>query len=141
MDKMVLGIYFDGLTVQTALVSFAQGTFRVEQLESFKLFDSFEQSQNEDDNNNKPDSQNIPKDDPDNPFGVDLDVSHQPTSDVGQSRGNVDIIIEMITKMTHPGCPIAFNLQNSEVFYKTFNIDPKTKSLKLKNSLAMSSMT
>jgi len=136
MDKMVLGIYFDGLTVQTALVSFAQGTFRVEQLESFKLFDSFEQSQNEDDNNNKPDSQNIPKDDPDNPFGVDLDVSHQPTSDVGQSRGNVDIIIEMITKMTHPGCPIAFNLQNSEVFYKTFNIDPKTKSLKLKKFIS-----
>jgi hypothetical protein len=136
MDKMVLGIYFDGLSVQAALVSSAQGIFRVEQLESFKLFDSFEQSQNEDDRKDRAESQNNPNDDPDNPFGVDLDMSNQPTSDVGQARGNVDIIIEMITKMTHPGCPIAFNLQNSEVFYKTFNIDPKTTSLKLKKLIS-----
>ena len=136
MDKMVLGIYFDGLSIQAALISYAEGLFRVEQVESFKLFDSFEQSQIKNNTNETPGSQNAQMDDPDNPFGVDIDVSHQATSDVGQARGNVDIIIEMITKMTHLGCPIAFNLQNSDVFYKTFNLDPKTKASKIKKFIS-----
>ena len=136
MDKIVLGIYFDGLSVQAALISYTQGLFRVEQVESFKLFDSFEQAQTDKNKNVEPGSQNAQLDDPDNPFGVDIDVSHQATSDVGQARGNIDIVIEMITKMTHQGCPIAFNLQNSDVFYKTFNIDPTTKAAKIKKFIA-----
>jgi len=133
MDKIVLGIYIDGLSVQAALMSYSQGLFRIEQLESFKLFDSFEQSQND---RNKESNQNLQMDDPDNPFGVEFNVSHQATSDVAQTQSNIDIIIEMITKMSPPGCPIAFNLQNSDVFYKTFHIDAASTSSKIKKFIA-----
>ena len=132
MNKIVLGIYIDGLSMQATLLSQDQGLFRIEQIESFKLFDSFE---NYDDKNNvdqKTSAQDFVGKDPDNPFGLDIDVSHQQNSDGSQTHGNIDVIIELITKMSPPGCPIAFNLQNSDVFYKTFQVDNKTNASKIK---------
>ena len=130
MDKITLGINIDGLSVQAALVRYSQGLIVIEQLDSFKLFDSLEQSSAEIDKSKK--TNDIQIDDSDNPFGMDINVSHQPTSDVAQARGNVDVIIELLSKMSPFGCPIAFNLQNSNVFYKSFQIDNTTKPSKIR---------
>ena len=128
MNKIVLGIYIDGLSMQAALVSQNQGLFRIEQIESFKLFDSFEKHENL----NKSSTQNIGGEDADNPFGIGFDSPQQSAADIAQARGNIDIIIELITKMSPPGCPIAFNLQDSDVFYKTFQVDEKVNASKIK---------
>ena len=128
MDKIVLGIYIDGLSMQATLLSQNQGLFRIEQIESFKLIDSFQEHENL----NKSSTQNIDGEDADNPFGIGFNSSQQSTADIAQARGNIDVIIELITKMSPPGCPIAFNLQDSDVFYKTIQVDAKTKASKIK---------
>ena len=71
MDKIVLGIYVDGLSIYAALVSQSHGMYRIEQLDSFKLFNSLETSNgdNNDDAFARKSDRNLDSSDSENPFG------------------------------------------------------------------------
>ncbi|MDW7680022.1 MAG: hypothetical protein SCK70_05630 [bacterium] len=135
MDKLVLGIYLDGLTINAALVRQDQGFFQVEALESFKLFDTLDKSESDDkkaaaaDGN---DHENIEFDDNDDLFGYNSDIGADQTHDVAQARGNIDVIIEMMTKMAPPGIPVAFNLLATQVNYKVIQAEAEKSKAKLK---------
>ncbi len=133
MDKLALGLYIDGLTIKAALVSQEKGFMRVERLDTFKLFDSLEQQEEDKSKKKKYDSidQSISEND-EEPFGFDHEESFQQAVDVAQARGNVDVVIEMFATMLPQGCPIAFNLSNANVFYKTLYTSTQVSTSKLK---------
>ncbi|OQX88765.1 hypothetical protein B6D60_01130 [candidate division KSB1 bacterium 4484_87] len=133
MDKLALGIYFDGLYVHAALVKKEHGLISIESLESFRLYDSLEQTE-EIENSDLPQNGEQPTN-PEDPFGFDLDGSAQ-SGDVTEARGNIDVIVEMLAKMAPEGCPIAFNLHNSNVIYTVVDVDKKVSKSQLKKLIA-----
>ncbi|NOZ61464.1 MAG: hypothetical protein GXO74_07260 [Calditrichaeota bacterium] len=134
MDKLALGIYFDGLYVNAALVKQEHGFLSIESLESFRLYDSLEQSE-ESQNSSASSGGSEHAADSDDPFGFDIDGIGQ-NSDVTETRGNIDVIVEMLTKMAPDGCPIAFNLHDSNVIYTVINVDKKVTKSQLKKLIA-----
>lgn len=135
MDKLALGIYLDGLSLKAALVSNDHGFMQIERLESFKLFDALDQDEDSsksiDEKGRRID--NVSNDD--DPFGIDFDVRPAQNDDVAQALGNIDVVIELLSKLAPPGCPIAFNLQASKVHYKVIHADESTSKIKLKKHL------
>lgn len=133
MDKLALGLYIDGLTVQAALVCQNEGLYQVESLESFKLYDPLEQKERtKSTDKDGGAAKNIGMDEDEDPFAFDFDVRPDQSSDLAQKRGNVDALIEMISKMAPVGCPIAFNLLAPYVHYKVIQVDDKTSKAKIK---------
>ncbi len=135
MNKLVLGIYIDGLSVQAALVSYDQGLYQIESLNSYKLFDPLDQKLENTKKTmdaKKHAFQDMPFEDSDDPFGFDSDVRTAGTTDLGQARGNIDVLIEILTKMAPPEVPIAFNLHPSNVNYKVIQADKNTSLSKIR---------
>ena len=133
MDKFALGIFLDGLTINAALVSSRQGLYQVEALESFKFFDSLEQSEEESKEiKNKQSDSSFDLSEVEDPFGFDLEMTPDQSVNVAQAKGNIDVIIELLMKMVPTGCPVAFNLHDSNVLYKTVITDKQISKSKLK---------
>ncbi len=134
MDKIALGIYLDGLYVNAALVKQEHGLISIEALESFRLYDSLEQSDEKQEEANQRSSASDLSENSEDPFGFDIDGSSE--TGVTETRGNIDVVVEMLTKMAPEGCPIAFNLQDSNVIYTVVNVDKRVTKSQLKKLIA-----
>ncbi len=125
--KYALGVFIDGVTLRTALVSKRSGHPVIEALETFTLFEPLERREVIEQNKkglNTEDKQAKRQ----NPFGLDtLFKRTEDNTAVTDSSNNIDVILKMINQLCPRQTTIAFNLSDFFTFYKLLP-DPGTES-------------
>ena len=114
--KRTLGLYIDETKIKAALLAQEKNYLLVEQLDEFDLYDVLERSEK----GETGDFTEAMEEGGKNPFGVDLSEEDSANIESEEGHTNVDVILDVMTRMCPKGTTVAFNLADTNVYNKVF---------------------
>ncbi len=128
--KRALGLYIDGTKIKAALLSREKNNFLIEQLDDFDLAQPLEAHESPID-----EAVESAGNSDDNPFGVELAEMEETDESGGETHTNVDVLLDVMTRMCPRGTHVAFNLNDSNVYTKVFDSISEKRPQKIRRAM------